>query len=189
MRQKTVFSKKLSAVLLLGVFLLALSSTYLVISLTPFAYHRELVQSYPPLEGASSLFPVGILGPAPNSTDVPLDTAIVIALTRPVNIENLNIAPQGPAVSKTIAHSPPASETYIFCFTDPLKPATTYNVTALSGGKPITWNFTTTAEPYEPRYSTYLYPYTLWVALAVAAFVTVSVFLIILHKKEKRLRS
>lgn len=115
---------------------------------------------------------MGIFGPAPNSTDVPLDTAIVISLTRPVNIQNLSLAPQEPIASQTIEHSPQASETYTFSLAEPLEPATTYNVSLLAVGKPVTWNFTTTAEPYQPRFNTYLYPSVPWGALAIAATVT-----------------
>jgi Bacterial Ig-like domain len=188
MRRKSLLTKKLLALLLFGIFLVSFSSLYLAISLTPFAYYHELAHSYPHLEGSSNLFPVGIFGPAPNSTDVPLDTAIVISLTRPVNIENLSLTPQGPIVSQTIEHSPPASETYTFYFAEPLKPATTYNVSLMSGGKPVTWNFTTTAA-YQPRYSTYLYPSVPWATLAIAVAVTFSVSPIIWYKKGKTMEA
>ncbi|MGD6807042.1 MAG: Ig-like domain-containing protein [Candidatus Bathyarchaeia archaeon] len=154
----------------------------------PFAHYRELIHSYPSLESSSNLFPMGIFGPAPNSTGVPLDTAIVIALTRPVNIENFSLAPQGPAITQTVEHSPPASETYTFYFAEPLEPATPYTVSALSGGEPVSWNFTTTTVPYEPQYNTYLYPYVPWVALGVAVLVTFSVCLIIWQKNSGGLR-
>ena len=182
MRRKSQFTKKLLAVLLLGVFILSFSSAYLVISLIPFAYYRELVHSNPTLEGSSNLFPVGIFGPTANSTDVPLDTAIVIALTRPVTIENLSLSPQGPAVSQKVEHSLPASETYTFYFAEPLEPATTYNVTVLSGGEPVTWNFRTTDAPYESHYNTYLFPSVPWVALGIAGLATFSVALLIWQK-------
>ena len=187
-RRKSVFSKKLLAVLLCGIFLLSFSIVYLAISLTPFAHNRELAHSYPSLEGSSNLFPAGIFGPAPKVTDVPLDTTIVIVLTRPVTIENFTLAPQGPAFTQTIEHSPPASETYTFYFAEPLEPATTYTVSMLSGGKPVSWNFTTTTEPYEPHYSTYLYPSVPWIALVIALTVTCSVSLIIWAQKRKNQR-
>jgi len=177
------------AVIFLTIFISSFLSSYVVISLTPFAYYRERAHSSPPLDGSSNLFPVGIFGPAPNSTDVPLDTAIVIFLMRPVNIKDFNLSPQVPIAAQTTERIPPASEEYTFYFADPLKPDKTYNVTLLAGGKPVTWNFTTTAEPYAPRFNTYLYPSVLWASFAIATAITFGVSLIIWHKKGKILEA
>jgi hypothetical protein len=178
-------SKKYLAAMLVLVFSVVFLVSYFLISLTPFAFYRERQHSYPPLGGSSNFFPVGIFGPSPNSTDVPLDTAIVISFMRPVNIEDLELSPEAPIASQTTKQSLPASVEYTFCFAEPLEPATTYKVSVLSGGKPVTWNFTTTAEPYQPKFNTYLYPSVPLVAFAVAIIITFSVSLIMWHGKRK----
>ena len=186
---KTGSSNRVFLAIILILFPVTFLSSCILISLTPFAYYHERANSCPPLEGSSNLFPVGIFGPSPNSTEVPLDTAVVIFLMRPVNIENFSLTPQGPLAIQTIEHSPPASETYTFCFAEPLKPVTTYNITLLAGGKPVTWNFTTTAKPYSARFNTYLCPSVPWVALAIATSITFGVTLVVWHKKRKTLEA
>jgi hypothetical protein len=182
---KNLSTKKFRAVIFIAIFISSFLCSYFVISLIPLAYYHERADSQPTLGGSISL--IGVFGPAPNSTDVPLDTAIVVFFMRPVNITDLYLVPEVPIKSQSIEQSHPASVEYTFSFAEPLESATTYNVSLLAGGKPLTWNFTTTAEPYQPRFNTYLYPSVPLVAFAIAITMSFSVSLMVRHKKRKTL--
>ncbi len=81
-----------------------------------------------------SSFGVGVaavcsVGPAPNSTDVPLDTAIVFDEFRPISVSNVKLQPQV-TLLETFEDYGVASRRAIFYPTGNLKPATTYTVYA-----------------------------------------------------------
>jgi hypothetical protein len=54
----------------------------------------------------------------------------------------------------------------------PLKPATTYNVSATIIDVPVSWSFTTTSEPFNPGISFFLATNVLWIALSAAISAT-----------------
>jgi hypothetical protein len=129
-----------------------------------------------------------LLSPQPGagSTNVSRDTAIWIIEPRPVKIENLSLSPPVPIAIKTNGYVFSAyTEAYP---AELLQPNTTYNVSAIVGGTPSWWIFTTSSEPSQLTFSAHLEPYDIWVAFTVAILVTLTVSLVILRQKRKRTR-
>lgn len=126
-----------------------------------------------------------IIGPASNATNVPLDTAIVIDQMRPFFVGELQLSPEAPIARRVDDYHGLASRAAIFYFSEPLKPATTYNATIFLESTSISWNFTTTAEPYYPRYEALPSGLGIFVAVTISAVVTSVVGLTVWKKKQR----
>jgi len=126
-----------------------------------------------------------IIGPASNATNVPLDTAIVIDQMRPFFVGELQLLPEAPIARRVDEYHGLASRAAIFYFSEPLKPATTYNATIFLKSTSISWNFTTTAEPYYPRYEALPSGLGIFVAVTISAVVTSVVGLTVWKKKQR----
>jgi hypothetical protein len=50
---------------------------------------------------------------------------------------------------------------------------------------PVSWSFTTTAEPYNPTLSSYLATYVFWIAFAISVATTLLVGFAIWHRKKR----
>jgi len=97
-------------------------------------------------------YAAGNFYPAPNSTNVALNTTVSISFSRPPSICNLTLTPEV-AIKERVFKSEGLDATYVFYFAQQLKPNTTYTVTvtygqetAPEGTKPTTtrtWHFTT----------------------------------------------
>jgi hypothetical protein len=139
--------------------------------LTPSPYLHEQAYSTPTQFWAWSDLAPGLIGPAANVTNVPLDTTIVIFQMRPMNVGELYLSPEVPIECRVDEHVPVASKRTTFYFSEPLKPTTTYNATLFFSDKPISWNFTTTAEPYYPRYEAFPSALGIFVDVTISAVV------------------
>jgi hypothetical protein len=186
MWRKSLFTKKLLALLLFGVFLFSFSCSYLAISLTPYGYVTERVYSKPQASANNEPSAMGgaflgnqilYLMPEAGSTNVSRDTAIWIDEPRPVRVENIRLSPEV-AISRTDKHYPPASVAIAVYPSELLQPNTTYNVSAVVADTPSWWSFTTSPEPNQYKSNTYLNPSVPWIALAIAITTTFGVFLV-----------
>lgn len=140
-----------------------------------------------PLYQNGSIIPNSIaIGPIPNSTNVRLDTSIVIYQVRPAGISNLSLTPETPMLSIKNENQGMASLTTTLYPTIPLKPSTAYNVSLLYGtfGEHYSWVFTTTSEPFKPDISYYLVTYSFWIALTVALCGSTITFILIRRTKS-----
>ena len=165
--------------ILMAVFALTFLSVFLVISLTQSAY--SIPEHY-----ASGVNGMTItIGPKPNSTDVPLDTTITIDALSPATLNDLQITPEVPISLVATEVSGPLSYQQTFHPAQLLKPATSYTVSVIISGMPVTWSFTTTSEPYHPTISFYLATNVLWIALSTAAVTTLLVGLVVWYRKKQ----
>ena len=174
------------ALILVVVFSASFLAIFLTIYLIPSPYLHEHAYSTPALEWSSDEIDTGNhIGPALNATNVPLDTTIVVDLMRPMEVRELQLSPEAPIARRVDEYYPVASQASIFYFSELLKPATTYNATLFVNDKPISWNFTTTAKPYYPRYEAMPSLLGIFAAITVSTAVTLIIGLII-WKKRKR---
>ena len=157
----------------------------MAIYLTPSPYLHEQAYSTPTLFWHSPDLAPSSIGPAANATNVPLDTIIVVDQMRPMNVGELHLSPEVPIERRLDEYYPVASKCTTFYFSEPLKPATTYNATLFFGDEPISWNFTTTAEPYYPRYEAMPSALGVSIAATVSATITLVVAAVIRKKKQR----
>jgi hypothetical protein len=155
--------KKAKTILILtAAFAASFITVFLAISLTQSAYSTP--SSYlSDIDGFAI-----ILGPPPNATDVALDTTIFVETWRETRVDNLSLTPEVPIARRSDERVAVASGLYTFYPAEPLKPATTYNVSVFIMNKIVSWSFTTTPEPFRPGISFYLATYVFWIALATA---------------------
>ena len=160
-------SKKQHTVLpLVAVFLGSFLATFLAISLTQSAYSM-------PSQYLSTVNEMDItLGPPPNSTDVHLDTAITIEALATAELNNFHVNPEVPIAS--VASHTTGILTYVNTFYPAklLSPSTSYNVSVVVEGEPVSWSFTTTSESFRPGISFYLATKVWWISLAAATLAT-----------------
>ena len=155
--------KKAKTILILtAVFAASFITVFLAISLTQSAYSTP--SSY--LSGIDGL--AIVLGPPPNATDVALDTTIFVETWRKTRVDNPRLTPGVPIARRSEEWVAVASRLYTFYPAEPLKPATTYNVSVFIMNQIMSWSFTTTPEPFRPGISFYLATYVFWIALATA---------------------
>jgi hypothetical protein len=173
-------SKKMRVALILAaVFGLTFLTVFLVIFTTQSAYSTP--DSY-----VSEVNGMDItIGPKPNSTDVPLDTTITIDALASAALNDLHLTPEVPIARVTSEVSGPLSYKQTFYPAQLLKPATSYTVSVTIVNVPVSWSFTTTAEPYHPTISFYLATYVLWIAFATAVAVTLLFGLAIWYRKRR----
>jgi hypothetical protein len=166
------------------VFLASFLAVFLAIYLTPSPYLHERAYSMPAYEWSSGEIDTGNhIAPSLNATDVPLDTTIRINIVRPMKIGELQLSPDASIARRENLSGTPAWVASIFYFSEPLKPATTYNATIFVNNKPISWNFTTTAEPYHPRYESMPSELGMYATVIISAVMTSAVGLIVWKKK------
>ncbi len=173
-------SKKQYAVLLLvAVFLGSFLAAFLAIFLTQSAYSTPS-QSLVGLNGMDIM-----LGPPPNSTDVRLDTTITIDAVATAELNDFRVTPEVPIAS--VASHTTGILTYVNTFYPAklLTPATSYNVSVVVEGVPVSWSFTTTSQPFNPSISFYLATNVLWIALAAATSATTVVGFAVWYKRRR----
>jgi hypothetical protein len=187
--------KKVLALLLLAVFLASYFAAFFIISSSPSDFYSEQVYSTP--EGSSSVVAawenqyVGV-GPAPNSTNVPRDTYIMIGGARPVKVENFTISPQVSIANETnIVYSKnttPFSNFFAYP-TGLLEPNTAYNVSATVAGISSWWVFTTSSEPTQVTYTqlkatSNLQNNAVWISLLPAVPLTLAVAFAVSRRRK-----
>ena len=150
---------------------------------------------------ASSLielpYAAGNFSPAPNSTNVPLNTTISISFGRPPSICELNITPNVP-IKERIFESEGFGGTYIFYLSEQLQPQTTYTVTitfgqetASEGFAPTTtrtWTFTTgMPTPIADRgFETEDYTITIIIYTSIAIVIAVAALVYFKKRRKKQ---
>ena len=163
-------SKKIRmALILAAVFSVSFLAAYLAIFLTQSGHSTP--SSY--LSTVNSM-DIG-LGPPPNATNVPLNTAITVEAVASAALNDLRLTPE---VSIARVYSEASSSlTYLNTFYPAtlLQPATTYNVSVTILDMPVSWTFTTTSEPFHPDMNYYLATNVLWISLVFAAGATLVV--------------
>ena len=147
----------ISTALITGlVFLLSFGIAFAAVYLMPPPLFHDRIYSIPESNWSSpEIYLSGIgntIGPPLNAIDVPLDTVVYISFMRTQKVSQLQMSPEATILREEFEASYPASGAYIWYFAEPLKPATTYNATIIWHDIPITWNFTTTDKPFQPRY-------------------------------------
>ena len=163
-------SKKLRFALLLAlVFSISFAVCYVAIFLTQSAYSTPS-SAIMPIEGMDITF-----GPSPNSTNVPLNTAITVDAMASIALNDLHLTPEVPIARVNSEDTSSIDYLNTFYPAELLQPATTYNVSVTIRDKPVSWTFTTTAEPFHPEISYYLATNVLWISLGVAGLITVTV--------------
>ncbi len=177
-------SKKMRMTLILAaVFAFTFLAVFLVISNTQSAYSTP--NTYlSEVEGMDIT-----IGPKPNSTDVPLDTTIIIDALSSATLDDLDTTPKISISNIAVEVSGPLSYKQTFYPAQLLKPATSYTVSIAIRDIPISWSFTTTSEPYQPTISFYLATYATWIALATATTLTSLTGSLIWLKKSRSLNT
>jgi hypothetical protein len=124
------------------------------------------------------------IGPKPNATNVALDTTITIDTFSSATPNDLQVTPEVPIANVAVEVSGPISYKQTFYPAQLLEPATTYTVSVTIRNDPVSWSFTTTAQPYQPTISFYLATYSPWIALATAVTITLLVGIVTQRKKK-----
>lgn len=172
-------SKKMqTALILAAAYALTFLTVFLVISLTQSAYST-------PEHYTSDVAGMDFtIGPKPNATDVPLDTTITIDALSSAALDDLHLSPEVPISHVGVEVTGTLSYQRTFYPAQLLKPASSYTVSVTIRDVPVSWNFTTTSEPYQPTLSFYLATYVLWIALSTATATTALVGLTIRYIKK-----
>ena len=180
LRKKAVRKRRLVlsiALIIVLVFLLSFGIAFAAVYLMPPPLFHDRIYSIPESKWSSpeiDLYGIGNhIGPPLNATDVPLDTVVYISFMRTQKVSQLQMSPEAAILREEFEASYPASGAFIWYFAEPLKPATTYNATIIWHDIPITWNFTTTDKPFQPRYEAF--PNQQGQVLAVSAAFVASV--------------
>lgn len=171
--------KEYSVLLLVAVFLGSFVAAFLAVFLTQSAYSTPS-QYLVGLNGMDIM-----LGPPPNSTDIRLDTTITIDAVATAELSDFHVTPEVPIAN--VASHTTGILTYVNTFFPAklLAAATSYNVSLVVEGVPVSWNFTTTSEPFSPGISFYLATNVLWIALAVAASSTAVVGFAVWYRRRR----
>jgi len=125
------------------------------------------------------------VGPPPNSTNVPLDTTITVDALASASLDDLRLKPNVDFASQTSETTGPLTYRTTFYPDKPLKPATTYNASVTITNVPISWTFTTTAEPFQLGTSYYFATNGFLVALLSAVSITAITGLIVWSKRKR----
>jgi hypothetical protein len=128
-------------------------------------------------------FPLPLyVGPKPNSTDVPLNTAIEFYQPRPIQLETPSLTPNGRILSRSDQLEGVASRITLFFPDIPLKPSTSYNVSLTIAGTYFAWSFTTSAT-FHPDIHYFLKTYCLWIALLAGVLSGILSYLVVKRKR------
>jgi hypothetical protein len=113
------------------------------------------------------------LGPPPNATKVPLDTAITVDALATAALNDLQVTPHVSIARVTSTTTGPLTYVSVFYPAELLKPSTMYNVSVTVMNSPVSWIFTTTNEPFTPSMSVYIATNVVSISLSTAAAATV----------------
>ncbi len=161
-------SKRQSMVLLLVlVFLVSFLIIFLPIILTQSAYSTP--NSYSSIINGMTI----TVGPPPNSTNIALDTKIIVDALASASLDDLHASPEVNFASVSSETTGPLNYQTTFYPDKPLDPATYYTITVTIMETTVSWSFTTTTEPFHPETSYYLATNGLWIALGAATATTI----------------
>ncbi len=126
-----------------------------------------------------------IVGPPPNSTNIPLDTTITVDAFASASLEDLRMTPEVKFSNIYSETTGPLNYKTTFCPAKPLEPSTVYTTSVTIIQTPLTWSFTTTNEPFEPQMRHFLANNELWIALLVASATIMILGLITWFRRKK----
>ena len=148
------------------IFFLSFFATFLLISLTQCAYstppHNTIIFNQMSIT----------LGPSPNSTNIPLDTTITIDAMASASLTDFYTIPYEPYDHITSYATGPLTYETTYYPAQPLKPATSYNVSVTIFDTSVTWTFTTTSQPFFPEINFYLAKNVVLITLLTATIIT-----------------
>jgi hypothetical protein len=173
------------AFLLTAVFALLFTGTFLTINFTQLGYSTPSK-----LSGAygGSIGVYVAVGPLENSTNVPLDTTVVVYTSRNPLVTDLHLTPEVPIENKiNVPVDDGLSGKTTFYLKEPLKPATTYNASVVVMNETVTWSFTTTTEtlPLQSTIGRFITDNAFGVSLVIATIATSAVGITIWTKKNQ----
>jgi hypothetical protein len=162
------------AILLIVFFVSSFLAVFLTVTLTEYGYSTPSVSVSGSVDAVG---PVGFsLGPSPNSTNVPLDTKIVVYTMRPTTVKDLHLTPEASVGHECSSYGENGlSGKYTFYLNEPLKTATTYNASVFIMDQVVSWNFTTTRKSLESGISFYIATNVFGIALAIATIGTFAI--------------
>jgi hypothetical protein len=174
-----IISKKMKLIIgFIIVFLISFFGTYFLVILTQSAYST-------PSKGLLQIGDISVsVGPEPNSSNIPLDTVIIIDTVASAQIENLNITPEILIQYETSAISGSITYEIIFYPKEPLQPNRNYEVSATIFENPVSWSFATTSETFQPSIGYQLIKNVILISSLIAVVVLVCFSLIIGYKKR-----
>ena len=165
--------------ILIVIFALSFFIAFLLISLTQSAYST-------PSQTTIIFNQMSItLGPAPNSTNIPLDTTISVDTIASASLTDLYTIPDEKFGHITSYATGPLTYETRYYPGQPLKPDTSYNISVTIFDNPVTWTFTTTSQPFTPELNYYLAKNNVLFTLLTATIITsISGFFIWLRKNN-----
>ncbi len=104
------------------------------------------------------------LGPPPNSTNIPLDTAVTVEAVASAALNDLHLTPEVPIGRVYSEATSPLTYLNLFYPATLLMPGTTYIVSVTIMDEPVSWVFTTTDLPFEPGTNYFLATNVLWIS-------------------------
>ena len=173
------FKNKRFFFILIVIFAISFSVIFFFVSLTKTAYSS-------PSQTTLLFNQMSInLGPSPNSTNIPLDTVITVDTIASASLTDLYTIPYETFdYVNSYATGPLTSETRYYPG-QPLNPATSYTISVTIFGNPVTWNFTTTSQPFTPKINYFLAKNNLLITFLTAIIITLlSGFFIWLRKNN-----
>ena len=154
---------------LITIFLVSFLIVYFSIQITQSAYSN-------PSKNILTINGMTItLGPAPNSTNVRLDTKITIDTLSSVSVNNPKFTPEIEISHESIYVSGPLTYEKSFYPSQFLKSGTSYQVSVTITDILVSWRFSTTSEPFNPGLEYFLATNTIPIAFIIASLVTIIV--------------
>lgn len=174
------FSKRETLVLRFAtIFAITFLIVFLSITLTQSAYST-------PISFSSTINGMEIIvGPPPNSTNIPLDTTIIVDAFASASLEDLRMTPEVKFSNIYSETTGPLTYKTTFCPAKPLEPSTGYTISVTIIQTPLTWSFTTTNEPFEPQMHHFFANNGLLIALLLATTTTIILGLITWFRRKK----
>jgi hypothetical protein len=158
------------------------SATFLIVFITIFL--TQSPYSSPPSYSSLIKGMDIAVGPIPNSTNVPLDTAITVEALASTSLNDLLATPNVSFASVSSDTTGPLTYRTSFYPTKLLSPETTYNISVTIMKVHVSWSFTTTSQPFQPRTSYYLATNDWWIAFATAT-VSTAISILIMKLRSK----
>jgi hypothetical protein len=174
--------KKLRLVLILAVvFSVAFLVAFLAILVTQSPYSTPTSQLMV-IDGGMDFS----LGPPPNATNVPLNTAVSVEALASAGLNDLRITPDVSIAWVGSTTTGPLTYMNLFYPSELLKPSTLYTVSVTIMNSPVSWVFTTTNEPFKPSVGFFLATNKFWISLSTAASVTVIAGLAVWFREKRQ---
>ena len=173
------FKNKRFFFILIVIFVISFSVIFFFVSLTQTAYSS-------PSQTTILFNQMSInLGPSPNSTNIPLDTIITVDTIASALLTDLYTLPNEKIDYVTSYATGPLTYETRYYPAQPLKAATFYTISVTIFDNPVTWNFTTTSQPFTPKINYFLAKNNLLISFLTSTIIALlSGFFIWLRKNN-----